>query len=81
LVALYCVVRCILYPETKIIIASKTMKQSREVIEKIEDMMNESANLKREIFELKTGVNDSAVKFHNGSWIKTVAGSENARGK
>lgn len=81
LVAIYCVVRAILYPESKIIIASKTMKQSREVIEKIEDLMGDSPNLKREINDLKTGLNDSYILFHNGSWIKTVAGTENSRGK
>lgn len=81
LTAVYCVVRAILYPESKIVIASKTMKQSREVIEKIDDEMKKSANLRREISDLKTGLNDSHVTFHNGSWIKTVAASDNARGE
>lgn len=57
------------------------MKQSREVIEKIEDLKRNSPNLEREISDLKSGQNDSYIIFHNGSWIKTVAGSENARSK
>lgn len=81
LTAIYAVTRAILYPETKIVVAAKVMKQSREVIEKIEEIMNNSPNLKREISEFRTGLNDSYVKFHNGSWIKTVVASDNARGK
>jgi hypothetical protein len=81
LVSIYCAVRCILYPETKIVVASKTMKQSREIVEKLEDLRINSPNLAREIKDLRTSINDSYITFHNGSWIKTVAGSENARGR
>jgi len=35
--------------------------------------------LQREIFEFKTGTNDTYVSFHNGSWIKVVASNDNAR--
>jgi hypothetical protein len=36
LTALFCVVRCILFPETKVIVASGVKSQAREVISKIE---------------------------------------------
>jgi hypothetical protein len=81
LTAIYCCVRAILYPETKIVIASGTKNQAREVIEKIDDLRKNSPNLAREIFDLNTSVNDARVEFHNGSWIKVVASNDNARSK
>lgn len=79
--AIYCLVRAILYPETKIIVASGTKGQAREIVEKIDDMRKASPNLAREISDLKTGANDPKVEFHNGSWIKIVASNDNARSK
>lgn len=43
--------------------------------------MRESANLRSEIEEVKTGVNESSIKFKNGSVIFTAPYSENALGK
>lgn len=80
LAALYCVVRCILYPGTKICIAAAVKGQSLNIIsEKIQGFYNDSANLKREICELKTSISDPIVRFNNGSWIKIVAATDNAR--
>lgn len=79
--SIYCCVRCILWPETKIVVASGNMKQAREVIEKIDDLRKNSPNLAREISELSTSTNDSKVEFHNGSWIKVVASNQGARSK
>ena len=80
LTALYCVVRCILYPDTKICIASGTKGQSLNIIsEKIQGFYDNSPNLRREIRELKASVSDPVVNFHNGSWIKVVAANDNAR--
>ena len=79
--AIYCLVRAILYPETKIIVASGTKGQAKEIIEKIDDLKKNSPNLEREISDLKTGSNDPKVEFHNGSWIKVVAANDNARSK
>jgi hypothetical protein len=81
LTAIFCVVRCILFPETKIIIASGVKSQAREVIEKIDDLRKNSPNLAREISDLRTSTNDARVEFHNGSWIKIVASNDNARSK
>lgn len=81
LTAIYCCVRCILYPETKIIVASGTKGQAREVVEKIDDLRKKSANLRREISDLSPSSNDPKVEFHNGSWIKIVASNDNARSK
>lgn len=81
LTAIFCLTRSILYPETKIIVAAGLKSQSREVIEKIDELRKNSPNLQREIEDLKTSVNDAKVDFHNGSWIKTVASNDGARGK
>lgn len=85
LTALFCVIRAILYPGTKIVIASGTKKQANEVLEKIRDdfCMNYdwgSSNLNAEIKEVKISANEGLISFHNGSWIKTVTSSDNARG-
>jgi len=79
LTAIYCVIRCILWPETKIVVASGNMKQAKQVIEKIQELRQNSPNLAREISDLSTSANDPKVDFHNGSWIKVVASNEGAR--
>lgn len=81
LTAIYCCVRAILFPETKIVIASGTKGQAREVIEKIDDLRKNCPNLAREISDLSTSANDPRAEFHNGSWIKIVASNDGARSK
>lgn len=81
LTAIFCVTRGILFPESKIIAAAFLKSQSREVIAKIEDMRRNSPNLHREISYISTSSNDPRVEFHNGSWIKTVAANQGARGQ
>lgn len=72
LTAVFCCVRCILFPNTKVILASGTKSQSIEIIEKIDDLQKESPNLKREISDLSTNFNNAKVDFHNGSWISKI---------
>jgi len=81
LTAIFCVVRALLFPETKIIIASGRKSQAREVIDKIDDMRKTSPNLAREITDLKSSLNDASIEFANGSWIKIVASNDGARSK
>ena len=81
LTAIFCCVRCILYPETKIIVAAGNKSQGIEILEKIQDMRNNSSNLSREIDELKTGANDARCTFKNGSWIRVVASNQGARSR
>lgn len=85
LTALFCVVRCILFPRTKICIASSTRIQANEVLSKIEDdfMKNYgwgSDNLRREITFHTVGANKAVIEFANGSWIKVVTASDTGRG-
>ena len=81
LVALFGVVRCILYPGTKIVACSYTFKQGKEIILKItDDFMQHSALLRNEISKTSTGQNDCYVYFKNGSWIRVVVAGESSRG-
>ncbi len=81
LVALFSVIRCILYPGTKIVVCSYTFKQGKEVILKItDDFMQKSALLRNEISKVSTGQNDCCVYFKCGSFIRVVVAGESARG-
>ncbi len=80
LTAIYCVTRAILFPGTKIMVSSGQKSQSKEIIDKIEELRKDSPNLAREIEDIKTGTNDPRVDFHNGSWIRTTASTQGARG-
>ena len=85
LIALFCVVRCILFPHTKICIASATRPQANEVLSKITDdfMKNYtwgSVNLRNEISYSTVGTNKAVIEFKNGSWIKVVTAADSGRG-
>ena len=66
LTALFCVVRCILFPGTKIVVSSGTLKQANEVLLKIQDdFMKQSAILRTEIEKCNIGQNDATISFKN----------------
>ncbi|MFQ3843282.1 terminase family protein [Staphylococcus pseudoxylosus] len=77
--AVYCLTRCILYPDTKIIITAPTKSQGINVLEKIENELL-SPMIQREIDNINTGNQKPMISFHNGSWIRVVASNDNARG-
>lgn len=84
LTALYCVVRSILFPGTKICVASGVKSQAVEVITKIEtDFLKNyswgSQNLRNEISYISSSVNNARVDFRNGSWISVVTSNDSAR--
>lgn len=81
LTAIFCCVRAILFPESKIILAAGQKGQAIEILEKIEELRRNSPNLAREIDDLKTGSNDARCVFKNGSWIRAVASNQGARSK
>lgn len=81
LVAIFCIAKAILFPGTKIIVASGNLGQSIEVLMKIEEIRLDSPNLAREISELKTSSNGAKCVFHNGSYIRVVASNDGARSK
>lgn len=81
LLAVFCCVRCILFPGTKVIIASGTRGQSLNILEKIKiELFPRSSLLQNEVEELKLSASNAYVLFKNGSSIKVVTASDSARG-
>lgn len=85
LTALFCVVRCILFPGSKICIASSTRSQANQVLLKITDDFCKnygwgSDNLNNEIQYKSVGANNAVIEFKNGSWIRVVTASDSGRG-
>lgn len=81
--AIFCVIRCILYPGTRICIASGTRGQSINVLEKIiQELKPNSPELAAEIDEKETKINgtNAQIVFKNTSVIKVVTASDSARG-
>ena len=82
LIAIFAVIRCILYPGTKVVITSGTRGQSINVLEKIQtELMPISPNLRNEIDMTATKFSgqDAKIMFKNSSYIKVVTASDNAR--
>ncbi len=80
--AVFCVIRCILYPGTKIVIASGTRGQSINVLEKILlELKPLSPELASEINDKETQINGTKaiIVFKNTSYIKVVTAGESAR--
>lgn len=81
LIGIFCVVRCILYPGTQVVITSGTRGQSLNVFERIQSLLPASPNLRNEIDFEKTKFTgqDAKIVFKNSSFIKIVTASDNAR--
>lgn len=80
ILAIYCCVRSILYPGTRIIIASGSRGQALEVIEKIITiLMPNSENLRREVKDKSLSPANAFVEFHNGSYVKIITSNQHAR--
>lgn len=81
-IALFSCAKCILYPNTKVIVVSGTKKQAGLIVkEKIQkELIPKSENLRREIKKISINANDIEVTFHNGSSMVVVVGNEDALG-
>ena len=81
-IALYACCRCILYPNSLIVLSSSTKGQSKLLVsEKIQkELMNMSPILRKEISKVKDNQNEVIVYFKNHSTITVVPASENGRG-
>lgn len=80
ILALFCCIRCILYPGTHICVASKTRKQAQEVLERIANVfMPASPNLRSEIEDVLINTQKAKIDFYNGSRIFVVTANDNAR--
>ena len=81
--AVYLCCRCILYPGTKVVVASGKRGQSINVLEKIlYELKPMSPELCAEIDDKETKINgtNAQIFFKNGSYIKVVTASDTARG-
>ena len=80
--AIFACAKCILYPNTKIVIFSATKKMAGLIVsEKIKkELMEQSPMLKREIKDIKVNTADTEVNFWNGSSIVVVHASDNSVG-
>lgn len=84
LLSLYCVVRCILYPGTKVVVASGVKAQGIEIISKIDTEFLKnfswgSINLRGEISYISTSPNNPVCEFKNGSYIHVVTSNDSSR--
>lgn len=82
MLALFACCKCVLYPNSIVILASSTLKQTKLLIQdKIEkDLMGRSPALRTEIKKVVVNQQEMAVYFHNHSVIKAVCANENALG-
>lgn len=82
LIALYSVAYCILYPGSKVVVASATIGQARLIVsEKIQrELMYMSPRIRDAIKSVHDSSKGIIVDFHDGSSITVVVGNDNARG-
>ena len=82
LIALYSVAYCILYPGSKIVVASSTIGQAKLIVtEKIQrELMYISPRIRDSIKSIHNSSQGIVVDFHCGSSITVVVGNNNARG-
>lgn len=82
LIAVFTCAKCILYPNTKIVICSATKKMAGLIVtEKIKkELMRQSPMLQKEIQTIKTNSDNIEVDFFNGSSIVVVQASDQAVG-
>ena len=81
--AVFCVIRCILYPGSKICVASGTRGQALTVLEKVVNEIKPlSPELAYEIDEKNTRMTSAIaqIAFKNGSYIKVVTARDSSRG-
>ena len=81
--AIYCVARCILYPGTKVCIASGTRGQAINILEKINlELKPRSPELRAEINDKESRMNgtNAIMVFNNTSSIKVVTAGDSSRG-
>ena len=79
LTAIFCVIRCILWPGTKIVIASGTKGQAIQVLEKVQlELEPLSKELQLEIDHKKSKINntDAIIVFKNGSLHRKTMAAE-----
>lgn len=80
-IAVFCILRCILYPDTKIVIASGVKNQAGLIItQKIKKELLKYPAVELEIKNINTGAQNTSVEFHNRSSIEAVVSNDGSRG-
>ena len=82
IVAVYICIKCILYPNSMIVLASGTKGQAKLIVsQKIQkELMSMSPILRKEIVSIKNNQNEIIVTFRNHSTITVVTSNSNSRG-
>ena len=79
--AIYAVCRCILYPGSKVCVASGVRSQGIAVIDKIRlELVPNSRELEAEIDSIKINGTNCEIVFKNTSFIRVVTASDSSRG-
>lgn len=86
LIALYIVLRCFLYPKTKVGLISPSLRQEKEILEKISEI--ESIGIEKGrgaiakfVKHISFGTNDAYISFTNGSKASCVPIGGSTKGK
>ena len=81
-IALFSCCRAIVYPYSRIVLGSATRGQSKLIISEkiVNELMEMSPALRKEIRSIKDSQNESVVYFKNGSTIKVFTANKFARG-
>lgn len=82
IIALFSCCRAIAYPYSRIVLGSATRGQSKLIISEkiVNELMEMSPALRKEIRSIKDSQNESVVYFKNGSTIKVFTANKFARG-
>lgn len=81
LCGVFAMVLAVLYPGIKIRVASASLRQSIQFIDKIREISNSNEQFKAEILDITSNKEEGEIILHNGSTISTVVSNDNARGK
>lgn len=82
LISIFATIKCILYPNSQVVVVSKTRSQGNEVLEKIEKILMPNSQLLRNEIDLKKTIisgQKAQVMFKNGSYISVSTMNDNAR--
>lgn len=81
ILAIWSLTLAVLYPGIKVVVTAKTIKQGGILLsEKMQSLRDTYPNVQREINKMTTNPNNMECLFHNGSTIRVVPSSPNARG-
>lgn len=82
LTAVFCVITCILWPESKVCIACKVRSQSVNILDEkiMKEIYPNSPLLRSEIKKVDINNQKAEIIFKNGSYIKVVTATDSSRG-